>query len=53
MVHVLRCAFDVALAVPPAEIGMTAGVTSRPFAKSKRAEGGQLPVSLRWVVVNE
>jgi hypothetical protein len=38
------CAFDVTLAVPPEDVGATVGITSRPFVKSRRAEGGQLPV---------
>jgi hypothetical protein len=53
MLHALSCAFDITLAVPPADVGMTMGITSRPFVKSRRAEGGQLPVFLRRVGADE
>jgi hypothetical protein len=53
MLHALSCAFDVTLAASPDDIGMTMGITSRPFVKSRREEGGQLPVFLRRAGADE
>jgi hypothetical protein len=53
MLHALLCDFEVTLAVPVADVGATRGLTSRPFVKSRREEGGQLPVFLRRVGADE
>jgi hypothetical protein len=53
MLHALSSTFDVTLAVPPAAIGMTTGITWRPYIKSRKEEGGQLPVFLRRVGADE
>jgi hypothetical protein len=53
MLHALMCAFDVTLAVPPEDVGITMGITSRPFVKSRREEGAQLPVFLRRLSADE